>query len=56
MGEEDKADQKRKKSPPQKKKEKKKKGGRTTSGNGQAGSSPSPKGQWRTQKNERDWL
>ena len=36
-GEEDKASRKR--------------GGKTTSGNGQAWSSPSPRGQWRTEKN-----
>ena len=32
-----------------------KRGGKTTSGNGQAWSSPSPRGQWRTEKNRRNW-
>ena len=32
-----------------------KRGGKTTSGNGQAWSSPSPEGQWRTEKNRRNW-
>ena len=32
------------------------KGGKTTSGNGQAWSSPSPRGQWRTGKNGENWL
>ena len=41
-GEEDKADRKR--------------GGKTTSGNGQAWSSPSPRRQWRTDKNAGNWL
>ena len=41
-GEEDKADRGR--------------GGKTTSGNGQAWSSASPKGQWRTGKNGGNWL
>ena len=41
-GEEDKADRGR--------------GGKTTSGNGQAWSSPSPRGQWRTGKNGGNWL
>ena len=31
-------------------------GGKTTSGNGQAWSSPSPRGQWRTGKNGGNWL
>ena len=31
-------------------------GGKTTSGNGQAWSSPSPKGQWRKGKNGGNWL
>ena len=31
-------------------------GGETTSGNGQAWSSPSPRGQWRTDKNGGKWL
>ena len=31
-------------------------GGKTTSGNGQAWSSPSPKGQWRTRGNGGNWL
>ena len=31
-------------------------GGKTTSGNGQAWRSPSPRGQWRTGKNGRKWL
>ena len=31
-------------------------GGKTTSGNGQAWSSVSPKGQWRTGKNGENWL
>ena len=31
-------------------------GGQTTSGNGQAWSSPSPRGQWRTGKNGGNWL
>ena len=31
-------------------------GGKTTSGNGQAWSSPSPRGQWRTEKNGGNWL
>ena len=31
-------------------------GGKTTSGNGQACSSPSPRGQWRTGKNGGNWL
>ena len=31
-------------------------GGKTTSGNGQAWSSPSPRGQWRTGKNGENWL
>ena len=30
-------------------------GGKTTSGNGQALSSPSPRGQWRTGKNGENW-
>ena len=30
-------------------------GGKTTSGNGQAWSSPSPRGQWRTKKNGGNW-
>ena len=42
MGEEDKADRGR--------------GGNTTSGNGQAWSSASPSGQWRTGKNGENWL
>ena len=41
-GEEDKADKGR--------------GGKKTSGNGQAWSSASPRGQWRTGKNGEDWL
>ncbi|WP_419652809.1 hypothetical protein, partial [Thiolapillus sp.] len=41
-GEEDKADKGR--------------GGKTTSGNGQAWSSASPRGQWRTGKNGENWL
>ena len=41
-GEEDKADKGR--------------GGKTTLGNGQALSSPSPRGQWRTGKNGENWL
>ena len=41
-GEEDKADRKR--------------GGRTALGNGQAWSSPSPRGQYRTEKNGANWL
>ena len=41
-GEEDKADRRR--------------GGQTTSENGQAWSSLSPRGQWRTKKNGRNWL
>ena len=41
-GEEDKADKGR--------------GGKTTSGNGQAWSSPSPRGQWKTVKNGGHWL
>ena len=41
-GEEDKADRGR--------------GGKTKSGNGQAWSSPSPKGQWRMGKNGENWL
>ena len=41
-GEEDKADRGR--------------GGKTTSGNGQAWSSPSPRGWWRTEKNGGNWL
>ena len=41
-GEEDKADRGR--------------GGKTTSGNGQAWSSASPRGQWRTGKNGENWL
>ena len=41
-GEEDKADRKR--------------GGKTTSGKGQTLRSPSPRGQWRTEKNEGNWL
>ena len=41
-GEEDKADKGR--------------GGKTTSGNGQAWSSASPRGQWRTRKNGENWL
>ena len=41
-GEEDKADKGR--------------GGKTTAGNGQAWSSPSPRGQWRTGKNGENWL
>ena len=41
-GEEDKTDRRR--------------GGETTSGNGQAWSSPSPRGQWRTEKNGANWL
>ena len=41
-GEEDKADRRR--------------GGKTTSGNGQAWSSPNSRGQWRTGKNGRNWL
>ena len=41
-GEEDKADKGR--------------GGKTTSGNGQAWSSESPRGQWRTGKNGENWL
>ena len=32
------------------------KGGKTTSGNGQAWSTPSPRGQWRTEKNGGNWL
>ena len=40
-GEEDKADRR---------------GGKTTSGNGQAWSSPKPRGQWRTGKNGGNWL
>ena len=31
-------------------------GGKTTSGNGQAWSSASPRGQWRTEKNGENWL
>ena len=31
-------------------------GGKTTSGNGQAWSSPSPRGKWRTRKNTGNWL
>ena len=31
-------------------------GGKTTSGNGQAWNSPSPRGQWRTGKNGGNWL
>ena len=31
-------------------------GGKTTSGNGQAWSSPSPRGHWRTGKNRGNWL
>ena len=31
-------------------------GGKTTPGNGQACSSPSPRGQWRTGKNGENWL
>ena len=31
-------------------------GGKTTSGNGQAWSSAGPRGQWRTWKNEENWL
>ena len=31
-------------------------GGKTTSGNGQAWSSASPRGQWRTGKNGKNWL
>ena len=31
-------------------------GGKTTSGNGQAWSSPSTRGQWRTGKNGENWL
>ena len=31
-------------------------GGKTTSGNGQAWSSASPRGQWRTGKNGDNWL
>ena len=31
-------------------------GGKTASGNGQAWSSPSPRGQWRTGKNGGNWL
>ena len=31
-------------------------GGKTTSGNGQAWSSPSPSGQWRTGENGGNWL
>ena len=31
-------------------------GGKTTSGNGQAWSSASPRGQWRTGENEENWL
>ena len=34
----------------------KRRGGRTTSGNGQAWSSASPGGQWRTGKNGENWL
>ena len=41
-GEEDKADRRR--------------GWKTTSGNGQAWSSPSPRGQWRTGGNGRNWM
>ena len=41
-GEEDKTDRER--------------GGKTTSGNGQAWSSPSPRGQWKTQRNGGNWL
>ena len=41
-GEEDKADRRR--------------GGKTTSGSELAGSSPSPRGQWRTEKNGGNWL
>ena len=41
-GEEDKADRRR--------------GGKTTSGNGQAWSLPSPRGQWKTGKNGGKWL
>ena len=41
-GEEDKADRGR--------------GGKTTSGNGQAWSSPSARGQWKTEKNVGKWL
>ena len=41
-GEEDKADRGR--------------GGKTTSGNGQAWSSSSPRGQWRTEKHGGNWL
>ena len=33
-----------------------KRGGKTTSGIGQARSSPSPRGQWRTEKNGGNWL
>ena len=33
-----------------------KRGGKTTSRNAQAGSSQSPRGQWRTEKNGRNWL
>ena len=33
-----------------------KRGGKTTSGNAQAWSSPSPRGQWRTWKNGGNWL
>ena len=33
-----------------------KKGGKTTSVNGQARSSPSPRGQWRIKKNGGNWL
>ena len=43
-GEEDKADNN------------KKRGGKTTSGNGRACSSASPRGQWRTGKNWENWL
>ena len=32
------------------------KGERTTAGNGQAWTSPSPRGQWRTEKNGGNWL
>ena len=33
-----------------------KRGGKTTPGNGQAWSSPSPRGQWRTEKHGGNWL
>ena len=33
-----------------------KRGEKTTSGNGQAWSSPSPRGQWKTEKNGENWL